>query len=261
VERDSNYSFENTIYSTFTGWKHVSVFWGPKLDTVSGEFLPFDIAALEFQRSRTQPLFWTGIEIVERCCAGALLLVLFPALTVAGGMIVMFSKRSPLIAHPRIGQDGRPIWVLKLRTMWDRNPSQDGVLTFVERLATDSSAPTHSKKALDPRVTSRFAALCRRYSIDELPQLWHVLRGEMAFVGPRPLTGSEIDTYYGPAASLLLKKRPGLSGLWQTSGRSRLSYRQRRRLDLLMLRKWSAALYFKILLRTLPTVLSGKNAW
>ncbi len=237
------------------------MFLGPKLDTVSGEFLPFEIASLEFQRSSNQPLLWAGIELIERCCAGGLLVALLPALSAAGVTIMMLSKRSPLIAHRRIGQDGRPIWVLKLRTMWDRNSSQSGVFPVVEHLTSELSAPLHSKQAFDPRVTSKFAALCRRYSIDELPQLWHVLRGEMAFVGPRPLTASEMDTHYGPAASLLLKRRPGISGLWQTSGRSRLTYRQRRRLDLFMLRKWSAALYFKILFRTLPTVLSGKNAW
>ena len=125
----------------------------------------------------------------------------------------------------------------------------------------DPNCSAPPKERTDPRVTSRVATLCRRYSIDELPQLWHVLKGEMALLGPRPLTASEIQTYYGPAAVELLAVKPGLTGLWQTSGRSRLTYSQRRRLDLFMIRNWSAGLYLKILLRTIPAVLTGKDAW
>ena len=117
------------------------------------------------------------------------------------------------------------------------------------------------KTTEDPRVKSRFAAFCRRYSIDELPQLWHVFRGEMALIGPRPLTSNEIEAYYGTDAAELLTRKPGLSGLWQVSGRSRLNYRQRRRLDLFMLRKWSLRLYFTILIRTVPKALLGTDAW
>jgi lipopolysaccharide/colanic/teichoic acid biosynthesis glycosyltransferase len=110
-------------------------------------------------------------------------------------------------------------------------------------------------------VTSRFAAFCRRYSLDELPQLWQVVRGEMSLVGPRPLTRQELDTYYGADASRIIAAKPGLSGLWQISGRSRLTYPQRRRLDLFLVRKWSVSLYLRILFTTLPRVAAGKDAW
>lgn len=109
-------------------------------------------------------------------------------------------------------------------------------------------------------MTSPFAAFCRRYSLDELPQLWHVLRGEMALIGPRPLTLRELDIYYGSDAECVLSVRPGLSGLWQVRGRSRLPYPHRRRLDLFLVRNWSLGLYLKILLLTLPRVLAGKDA-
>jgi lipopolysaccharide/colanic/teichoic acid biosynthesis glycosyltransferase len=83
----------------------------------------------------------------------------------------------------------------------------------------------------------------------------------MSLVGPRPLTSEELDTYYGPDAARVLSTKPGLSGLWQITGRSRLTYPQRRRLDLFLIQKWSIPLYFRILLLTLPRVVAGKDAW
>ncbi len=126
---------------------------------------------------------------------------MLPVLSLVGIAILILSRRSPLIAHPRMGQGGRPIWVLKLRTMWDRHSVHNSIsLAFVEHLTLDVTGPAHIKEPIDPRVTSRFAALCRRYSIDEFPQLWHVVRGEMALLGPRPLTAAEVETHYGSAA-------------------------------------------------------------
>ncbi len=111
------------------------------------------------------------------------------------------------------------------------------------------------------RVACRFARWCRRYSIDELPQLLHVLRGEMSLVGPRPITQGELARYYGNDAAEVLELRPGITGLWQSTGRNRLTYRQRRRLDLSLVRRYSLRLYLIILWRTIPRALSGKGAW
>jgi lipopolysaccharide/colanic/teichoic acid biosynthesis glycosyltransferase len=147
---------------------------------------------------------------------------------------------------------------LKLRTMWDGH--SQGRFTLVHRLS-QSEAPLLSPAQKNARVTSRFAALCRRFSVDELPQLWQVVQGEMSLVGPRPLTRQELITYYGAAAASVMSSRPGISGLWQVSGRSRLTYPQRRRLDVFLVRKRSFSLYFKILWLTIPRVLSGKDAW
>ncbi len=114
----------------------------------------------------------------------------------------------------------------------------------------------------DPRVTSRVAAWMRRYSIDELPQLWHVATGRMRFVGPRPLTRRELDTYYGHhAANVVLSVPPGLTGLWQILGRNRLTYRQRRRLDVFFVTHANTRLCARILLRTPLRVFSGRDAW
>lgn len=201
---------------------------------------------------------WKAIAIAERIAAGMVLAMVSPILFVAGLAIAILSRRSPLVAHLRVGEYGRPIWVLKLRTMWNGEAGSGHV--FVERLSMPADIPER-KPADDPRVTSRFARFCRRYSIDELPQLWQVVRGEMALVAPRPLTRQELDSYYGDDAQELLTKKPGISGLWQVSGRSRLTYSQRRRLDLFMIRRWSLRLYLHILVLTLPKVLAGKDAW
>lgn len=223
--------------------------------------LPLDTVGFESKRDQRQPLIWLGIATTERLCAGALLVVLVPFLVLVGFIILVLSRRPPLIAHRRLGQGGRPIWVLKLRTMWEHNSPYPESITFIEHLPADSVSVPDMKARTDPRVTSRFAALCRKYSIDEAPQLWQVVRGDLALVGPRPLTSKELETYYCSDEDELLSTKPGLSGLWQIKGRSRLSYRQRRRLDLFMVRKWSVRLYVTILLETIPTVLTGKNAW
>jgi lipopolysaccharide/colanic/teichoic acid biosynthesis glycosyltransferase len=190
--------------------------------------------------------------------SGVMLVVTLPILFVSAAVTAVLSKQSPLVAHRRIGQGGRTIWVLKMRTMW--GGVSCGRRNFVERLRPAQLVSAVPKMARDPRVTSRFAAACRRYSIDELPQLWNVLRGDLALVGPRPLTREEIDTYYGPDTAELLARKPGITGLWQIRGRSRLTFRQRRRFDLFLLRKWSLRLYLGILIATVPKVVAGKDA-
>jgi lipopolysaccharide/colanic/teichoic acid biosynthesis glycosyltransferase len=140
--------------------------------------------------------------------------------------------------------------------MWDAR------IPLAGRFAIESVSgpvPT-SKRCADPRVKSRFAAFCRRHSLDELPQLYHVARGEMSLVGPRPITLAEHREYYGSSADEVLSVRPGLTGLWQVRGRSRLSYARRKRLDLLLVRRVSASLYFHILVRSIPSVLTGRDA-
>ncbi len=197
--------------------------------------------------------------MAERAAAAILSLVTFPAFLFVAGAIALLSRRSPLIAHLRVGQGGKDIWVLKLRTMWHGSSGVSRLLPFIERCASDDLPELKPQK--DARVTSRFAALCRKYSVDEWPQLWHVVRGDMALVGPRPLTAAELATYYGPQATYLLAVKPGITGLWQVKGRSRLTYAQRKRLDLFLVQHRSFGLYVSILNTTIPSVLMGKNAW
>ncbi len=196
----------------------------------------------------------------ERLAAAALLLGLLPLLTCAAMIVGMLSRRSPLVAHERVGQGGRTFWMLKLRTMWGCAAAVEGAPGFfAERLET--KLVTETKRPDDPRITSRFAAFCRKYSIDELPQLWHVVEGRMSLVGPRPMTAQELSDHYREAAKEVLLHKPGLTGLWQIRGRSRLNYRQRRRFDLFLVRRWSPRLYLKILIATIPRILTARDAW
>jgi lipopolysaccharide/colanic/teichoic acid biosynthesis glycosyltransferase len=197
--------------------------------------------------------------MLERFAALGVLVALAPLMLLVAIATAALSRTSPLIAHRRLGLGGRPLWVLKFRTMWRRGKRPAGPLALVEYIVDESGPP--EKLVRDRRICSRFARFCRRHSIDELPQLLHVVRGEMSLVGPRPITGAEWELHYRPHAAEVLNVKPGISGLWQTMGRSRLTYEQRRDLDLALVRNRSLKLYFQILLWTLPEIWSGRNAW
>jgi exopolysaccharide production protein ExoY len=201
------------------------------------------------------PLKW--IYRIEPFAAIAALAVLLPFTLIIGIVIVILSRRSPLIRHTRVGRCGATLKMLKFRTMWDgRGPFR--ILPLIENVG--DAAPTN-KTGSDPRVVSRFASICRRYSLDEIPQLYHIARGEMSLVGPRPITRQELELHYGRHSNEVLKLRPGITGLWQVLGRSRLSYARRRKLDLLLVRRASPNLYLRILLRTVPKVIGGSDAY
>lgn len=224
-----------------------------------------DVASLDIgsvvvlQPVRIRAFVWKVVDAMECIFAGVALTLASPILLIASITVVVLSRRSPFVSHQRVGQGGRAIRVLKLRTMWQGDPGER--FTLIHQLSP-AECPVISPRCKNFRVTSRFAALCRRYSVDELPQLWQVITGDLALVGPRPLTRRELDVHYGPdAAACIVAARPGLTGLWQISGRSRLSYSQRRRLDVFLVRNWSLALYSRILFRTPGRVLTGKDAW
>jgi len=207
---------------------------------------------------RVSPL-WILLGAMERLAALCLLVLLAPFLLAIAVATAVLSRTSPLIAHRRLGLGGVPFWVLKFRTMWNGETRPAGRFALVEYIV-DETGP-QEKNARDHRISSGFARFCRRHSIDELPQLLHVVRGEMALVGPRPITAAEWKQHYHPHANEVLEVKPGLSGLWQIMGRSRLTYEQRRDLDLALARNRSLKLYFQILLWTLPEIWSGRNAW
>jgi len=200
------------------------------------------------------PLRW--IYRLEPVIAALALAILFPVVLTIGVVIALLSGRSPLIRHTRVGWRGLPLPMLKFRTMWE-----DGLPRSYSAFVEDvSDSVPEFKQQGDPRVVSRFAALCRRYSLDEIPQLYHVARGQMSFVGPRPITRGELDKYYGQHSPEVLQLRPGLTGLWQVLGRSRLTYSRRMKLDIILVRRASPNLYLWILLRTVPIVFRGYDA-
>jgi lipopolysaccharide/colanic/teichoic acid biosynthesis glycosyltransferase len=159
-----------------------------------------------------------------------------------------------LYRQARVGVNGRPFTMLKFRSM----------VVGADRLLADLTALNEGNEVLfklkhDPRVT-RIGTVLRRYSLDELPQLVNVVRGEMSLVGPRPPLPSEVDTYDAIAVRRL-RLRPGLTGLWQVSGRSHLSWEESLRLDLRYVDNWSMALDLSILMRTWRAVLAGDGAY
>ncbi|MFC2054874.1 undecaprenyl-phosphate galactose phosphotransferase WbaP [Chloroflexota bacterium] len=160
--------------------------------------------------------------------------------------------------HQRIGKDGEEINVLKFRSMI---PEADQVLEDYLSTHPEAKAEWEKNHKLknDPRVTS-VGRLLRKTSLDELPQLWNVLLGELSLVGPRPIVEDEI-VYYQKGFALYKQVRPGITGLWQTSGRTDTSYEERLRFDEYYVRNWSIWLDLYILLRTIWVVLRGEGAY
>ncbi len=198
-------------------------------------------------------------EMTERVAGAALLALASPVIATSALALAALSKRSPLIAHLRVARDGQPFWMLKLRTMWPESRSRAEAQGWIERIV---AAPVDDdKNPSDKRVSSRFAAFCRRHSIDELPQLWHVARGQMSLVGPRPLTRAELDRYYAESSHELLSVKPGLTGLWQICGRSAVRFPRRAAMDLELVRSLTGKMYWKILARTIPAIIRGNGAW
>ncbi len=159
-----------------------------------------------------------------------------------------------LFAQKRIGRKGRPFTVFKFRTMYERAEREKGRLAALN----EADGPLFKIRA-DPRVT-RVGRILRRTSIDELPQVLNILLGEMSWVGPRPGTPDEVAQYQ-PWQRKRLEVLPGVTGLWQISGRSDLSFEDMIRLDIYYIENWSLWLDILILLRTIPAVISGKGAY
>ncbi|MDG4594404.1 MAG: undecaprenyl-phosphate galactose phosphotransferase WbaP [Candidatus Contendobacter sp.] len=165
---------------------------------------------------------------------------------------------SVFFGHWRIGRHGRPFRCLKFRTMV---PNAEAVLEQV--LATDPAARAEwdrdFKLKHDPRITP-LGRLLRCYSLDELPQLWNVFKGEMSLVGPRPIVASELERY-GEDSELYLETRPGITGLWQISGRNDTGYAERVHLDAWYAKNWSLWMDIVILLKTIRVVLRHDGAY
>ena len=195
------------------------------------------------------------LDVVLASCG----IIVFAPLLIACFLFTIASSRGPaLFSHKRVGFGGRSFGCLKFRTM-----VPDASERLRQHLASNPSAAAewaaNHKLRHDPRVTA-VGALLRKTSLDELPQLFNVLRGEMSLVGPRPVTEEELAKY-GPAASAYLSCRPGISGLWQVSGRSTTSYQKRVACDTFYARNWSLFLDVKILLVTIPALLFSDGAY
>ena len=194
---------------------------------------------------------------VDICGASTLLVVLFPLLiTIAA--VVMSDRGNAVFGHPRVGRGGRTFKCLKYRSMVT---NADEVLNKL--LASDPQARDEWNRDFklknDIRITS-VGRVLRKTSLDELPQLWNVLRGDMSLVGPRPVVQKEIARY-GSDAGYYLSLRPGMTGLWQVSGRNNVDYATRVGLDVSYAMNRSFKLDFLILLRTFKVVFERDGAY
>lgn len=199
---------------------------------------------------------WPVLKPLADRCMASLLLLLFAPLMLMTACAVKADSRGPVFyRQTRVGLNGHTFPLLKFRTMV---ANADRLLA--ERLATNSNdSGLLFKIRRDPRIT-RVGGVLRRYSLDELPQLFNVLRGEMSLVGPRPALPEEVEAYDSDIRRRLVVK-PGLTGLWQISGRSDLPWEEAVRLDLDYVDHHSARLDLVILARTLGAVLSGQGAY
>ncbi|WP_030857405.1 sugar transferase [Streptomyces sp. NRRL S-37] len=230
----------------------------PVLMEVAGPRLHID-AVLGIPLLRvSMPAFTGGRRavkgVVDRLGATILLLLFAPLMAGVALLVLTTSRGGAFYRQRRVGKDGREFTILKFRTMVvgaDR--------ARAELAGLNEGAGPLFKLHRDPRVT-RVGAVLRRYSIDELPQLFNVLTGSMSLVGPRPPLPEE-SAAYGPDIRRRLLVKPGLTGLWQISGRSDLSWEEAVRLDLRYVEDWSLALDTVILWKTLRAVLYGQGAY
>ncbi|KII11609.1 sugar transferase [Phaeobacter sp. S60] len=179
-----------------------------------------------------------------------LALILFPVLSPVIALLWMISRRDGgpgFFGHTRIGKDGTPFTCWKIRTMI--HGAED---VLAEHLKTDAKAAQEwardRKLSRDPRITG-LGLFLRRSSLDELPQIWNVLRGDMSFVGPRPIVRCELSKY-GSAAPIYLSQKPGITGLWQVSGRNDVSYEDRVSFDIDYLARRTFSFDIKLILLT-----------
>lgn len=218
-------------------------------------FEPFSgaLASRGFERH----LNLTAKRTLDVAVAGIALLLLLPLLALVAAAVWMGDGKSPIFRHMRLGRNGRSFGCLKFRTM-----VVDAEAALSAHLATNAAAraewaATH-KLADDPRVTA-LGRVLRKTSLDELPQLINVLRGDMSLVGPRPIVQAEV-AHYGAAFTPCFSVPPGVTGLWQVSGRSDTTYSERVALDLDYATRWSFKRDLVILVRTVPAVFAQRGS-
>jgi exopolysaccharide biosynthesis polyprenyl glycosylphosphotransferase len=184
------------------------------------------------------------------------ILVLFAWFFLPLALLIWVEDRggSPLYGQVRVGRGGRSFTMQKFRSM---RPGADQQLS--DLLEHNEAEGPIFKMRDDPRRT-RIGAFMRRWSIDELPQLWNVVKGDMSLVGPRPATPREVAQYEDWQLHRL-DALPGITGLWQVSGRSELGFSEQVLMDITYIENWSIGLDLRILLRTIPAVLTGKGAF
>ena len=209
---------------------------------------------LHLQWELVQDRLHQALEVGFRVAAGLAIIVLLPFLLGIAIAIRLSSPGPALFRQVRVGRDGEHFVIWKFRTMHVQAEEQQAALAHLNEVDA-----VLFKIRNDPRIFS-LGALLRRLSLDELPQLWNIVRGEMSFVGPRPALPSEVARYDAVARRRLLVK-PGLTGLWQVNGRSDLGWNESLQLDLEYVRSRCPSLDLQILCKTFGAVVSGRGAY
>ncbi len=205
---------------------------------------------------------YSARQLIEAMAALILLVLLLPLMAVIAIAVKLSSPGPVLFRQERLGFRRQPFQIIKFRTMVVNNDDsihRDYVRRqFLEEVPPDGGEPGLYKLAHDPRIT-RVGAFLRRTSLDELPQLWNVVRGELSFVGPRPVLAWEAELF-PQEANRRFDVRPGITGLWQVSGRSRVDFRTALTLDVRYVETKSLRLDLWILLKTIRVVFDRSSA-
>jgi len=231
----------------------------PLFGISANHFFSHEVLMLRVRNNLASPSLMLLKRVFDLCGALCGLLMLAPLFAYVGWQIKrQGGPGGVFFGHVRIGMNGQPFKCWKFRTMVHNSKE-----VLEQLLATDPQARAEWEKDFklrnDPRITP-IGAFLRKTSLDEIPQLWNVLKGEMSLVGPRPIIQDELERY-AERVEFYLEARPGLTGLWQVSGRNETTYAERVALDAWYVKNWNLWYDIAILCKTVRTVLTGKGAY
>jgi lipopolysaccharide/colanic/teichoic acid biosynthesis glycosyltransferase len=213
-----------------------------KIDLAASQNVPRTIRAIP-----------TVKVIFDKLFAGVVLIAVLPIMLLVGGAILLLDGRPICFSHERIGHDGKPFKCWKFRTMLRDSEQRLAVAIEADEELRKEWLATR-KLRNDPRI-SALGQFLRKTSLDELPQFWNILRGEMSVVGPRPVVREEL-IFYGLHKADYISVRPGLTGAWQVSGRSNTTYAERVALDVDYIKGANLRLDLRIIWKTIGAVLA-----
>jgi undecaprenyl-phosphate galactose phosphotransferase len=259
--------FLNEFYNEISNLslKFKRIFYVPDISGLS-----FTNQILHFSIAQNLPIFETSTKfdsqinrIIKRTFdilfSLLVILILLPVYILIAILVKISSKGPIFYKHKRIGKDGKCIEIYKFRTMYENADEMlKKILENDENLKKEWE--TYYKLKNDPRITP-IGKILRKFSLDELPQFFNVLKGDLSVVGPRPVVKDELEKYYGEFKKFYLAVKPGITGLWQVSGRNNTTYEDRVKLDTIYVINWSLWLDIIIILKTLKVIIKKEGAY